>query len=613
MAPSLDRQGYWGRPTSTLDWCEENYVVSFYIAEFWNTVSNLIMILPPIYGAIQTFRDGLEFRYICSFLGLAAVGVGSWCFHMTLLYEMQLLDELPMIYSTCVFVYCLYECFKQENSLSLFPIALLLIFSVSVTVVYLQWKEPVFHQVMYGALVACLVMRSIFIVTWVYPWLRPLCYTSLGVFMLGFLLWNIDNIFCDSLRASRRTLPPGVGVVTQFHAWWHIFTGLGSYLHILLSLQIRSTYLKYRPKVKEYLKHFYGYQPKPDRRKRTADNSIDADWTTGFCDKVQEMQRFFGLPQSGELTKETLEVMKRPRCGLSDVERFGDTMRWKKHNISYRIAGYNLTIPASQIHKLFKAAWKLWSNVTPLQFRKRSRKEADIVISFHSGDHKDGSPFDGKKGILAHAFMPGFGIGGDVHFDADEDWSFNSTGFNLFAVAVHEFGHALGLSHSSDPGAIMYPSYNFAPNYEPQLSFRDVKDIQHLYGHQYWMLRQLNLEEGYPRNIWDLGFPSRIKSIDAALHFTNDHYTVFFTGHECWRYDEQQKMMEGSPTLIKQQWPGIPYPIDAAVFYEGFVHFFKGNVHYKYDSNSKRVVSTGPANDLLECKKDNNEILMEGR
>ncbi|KAK9402605.1 alkaline ceramidase 3-like [Crotalus adamanteus] len=45
-------------------------------------------------------------------------------------------------------------------------------------------------------------------------------------------------------------MPPLVSVVTQFHAWWHIFTGLGSYLHILFSLYSRTLYLKYRPKVK---------------------------------------------------------------------------------------------------------------------------------------------------------------------------------------------------------------------------------------------------------------------------------------------------------------------------------------------------------------------------
>ncbi|XP_041807661.1 matrix metalloproteinase-18 [Chelmon rostratus] len=477
----------------------------------------------------------------------------------------------------------------------------------------------------------------------------------------------------------------------------------------VMALPLRSPDLPMRPHAgpseadqefaEAYLRHFYGYEHKSERRRRAADTDVDADWTTGLCDKVEKMQRFFGLPPSGELTKETLAVMKRPRCGLSDVERFGETIRWKKKTLSYRIAGYNLSIPASKVHKVFRAAWKLWSNVTPMKFRKRSRKEADIVISFHNGDHKDGSPFDGKGGILAHAFLPGYGIGGDVHFDADEDWSFNSTGFNLFAVTAHEFGHALGLPHSPDPGAIMYPAYSFAPSYEPQLSFRDVKDVQHLYGvspnfaslfskkppprtpdkcdphlsfdavtelqqevlffkdrfmwrkhpqfdetgitlisslwpdsvpsyldavyenvdknlvvffkgHQYWMLRQLIVEEGFPRNISDLGFPSRIKSVDAALHFRNDRYTVFFTGHECWRYNEQQKMMEGPAALIEQEWPGLPTPIDAAVVYDGFVHFFKGNVHYKYDSNSKHVVSTSPANELLECKERNdNQIL----
>lgn len=49
------------------------------------------------------------------------------------------------------------------------------------------------------------------------------------------------------------------------------------------------------------------------------------------------MQRYFGLLPSGELTEETLVVMKKPRCGLSDVEQVGETFRWTKKRISYRL------------------------------------------------------------------------------------------------------------------------------------------------------------------------------------------------------------------------------------------------------------------------------------
>ncbi len=52
---------------------------------------------------------------------------------------------------------------------------------------------------------------------------------------------------------------------------------------------------------------------------------------------------------------------------------------------------------------------------------------------------------------------------------------------SIFAVAVHEFGHALGLSHSSVEGSLMFPWYSAIPQ-DYRLPSDDLEAVQMLYG-----------------------------------------------------------------------------------------------------------------------------------
>lgn len=54
-------------------------------------------------------------------------------------------------------------------------------------------------------------------------------------------------------------------------------------------------------------------------------------------------------------------------------------------------------------------------------------------------------------------------------------------GTSLFGVAVHEFGHSLGLGHSSVQGAIMFPWY-VSDETTNDLAHDDLIAIQQIYG-----------------------------------------------------------------------------------------------------------------------------------
>ncbi|KAM9321162.1 collagenase 3-like [Gastrophryne carolinensis] len=204
-----------------------------------------------------------------------------------------------------------------------------------------------------------------------------------------------------------------------------------------------------------------------------------------FVERIKQMQKFFGMKTTGILDTETMTMMKSPRCGMPDVadfRAFPGRPRWPRTSLTYRILNYTPDLPRSVVDDSIKSAFNVWSQVTPLRFRRVTSGSADILIQFARGSHGDGVPFDGPNGILAHAFAPGGHIGGDAHFDEDERWTNTRAGYNLFLVAAHEFGHSLGLDHSRDPRALMYPNYKYVNTNNFRLAQDDINGIQSLYG-----------------------------------------------------------------------------------------------------------------------------------
>jgi len=125
-------KGYWGDITSNINWCEDDYVVSYYIAEFYNTISNLEMIFLALYGIYLLFKFKVP-KYSIAHFALLIVGLGSILFHATLKYTFQLTDELPMIYGSLIFIYLVVADYKSRPKLTAYLPSILLLYAFTIS------------------------------------------------------------------------------------------------------------------------------------------------------------------------------------------------------------------------------------------------------------------------------------------------------------------------------------------------------------------------------------------------------------------------------------------------------------------------------------------------
>ncbi|XP_077407363.1 matrix metallopeptidase-21 [Vanacampus margaritifer] len=322
---------------------------------------------------------------------------------------------------------------------------------------------------------------------------------------------------------------------------------------------------------------------------------------------------------------------KRDLSETGHVAFSKNVLRWRLMG-----EGYSNQLSIQEQRYVFRLAFRMWSEVSPLQFLEDNRsplEDIDIRLGFGTGRHLGcNQRFDGSGQEFAHAWFLG-----DIHFDDDEHFTApnSGSGISLLKVAVHEIGHVLGLPHIYRPGSIMQPSY-LPQEAGFEMGWMDRKAIQNLYGAckgrfstvfdwirrettprgqvvvrfntyfmregWYWLYENRNNRTRYgdpvPLQMGWRGLPA--DGVDAYVHVWSrkQDAVYFFKGTQFWKYDSDNDKAfrqdpEGHhyPRKISEGFPGISGPIDTAVYHrrDSCIYFFKNTLVYAFsvESNGK--------------------------
>jgi hypothetical protein len=136
---------------------------------------------------------------------------------------------------------------------------------------------------------------------------------------------------------------------------------------------------------------------------------------------------------------------------------FGQSKKWTKTGLTWKFNNFTASgnLTQSEAETAFQKACDAWAAPTGLTFTQANANPSpDILVKWATID----SP--GDKLAITSPIPDGQNKQITITFDTVEDWTGNRvilTAVNFFSVALHELGHAIGMDHSANQSAAMYP------------------------------------------------------------------------------------------------------------------------------------------------------------
>ena len=240
---------YWEPHSSSVDFCETNYLHFDHVVEWHNAWSSLLGI--SSFGLIGIIYNNPthEMRNVLAYLILFLIGVGSVGLHGTLHWIFQSSDELPMLYicNALNFMFMEHDAPTGKPHYPVLP-HLFALWSIFQTVFYYRFQHIyVIFILVYAVGVAKILFfyHRILIArahqrTQISKKLGQLALISF--FLVAAPVWVLDMHFCNAFIAD--TSLPGIWKGFTPHVMWHFCAGFGTYCSATCIIACRLEELK---------------------------------------------------------------------------------------------------------------------------------------------------------------------------------------------------------------------------------------------------------------------------------------------------------------------------------------------------------------------------------